>query len=67
MKQHTLELSQSLIPDFGVGTQESLGRSELSVFELSMLCGSMVHPMSTFSISSDGTSFSTEWVQKYPI
>lgn len=67
MQQHTLELSQTLIPGFCAGKINQQSGGEMTAFELSMMCGSMVHRMSTFSISSDGSALSMEWVQKYPI
>ena len=66
MQQHSLEFSQTLNPDFNVGGLDQGDPHKISAFELSMLCGSMVHPMSTFSINSDGTALSMEWVQEYP-
>ena len=66
MQQHSLELAQTLSPDFGVGGQEQRHRHQLTAFQLSMLCGMMVHPNSTFSINLEGTALSMEWVQKYP-
>lgn len=67
MQQHSLELSQTLNPDFNVGRVDHGDTQEMTAFELSVLCGSMVHPMSTFSIDSDGTALSMEWVQKFPV
>lgn len=66
MQQHSLELSQTLNPDFSVGRLDRVDRHEMTAFELSLLCGSMVHPMSTFSINFDGTALSMEWMQEYP-
>ena len=66
MQQHSLELSQTLIPDFCVGEPDRGDRQELTAFEFSMVCGSMVHSMYTFSINSDGTALSMEWIQEYP-
>ena len=67
MQKHMFELSQTLNPDFSVGGLGQGNGLEMTIFELSMLCGSMVHPMATFSINSDGTALSIEWVQEYPI
>ncbi len=67
MQQHTLELSQTLNPDFSVGNLKHGDEHAITTFELSMLCGSMMHPMSTFSINLDGTALSMEWTQEYTI
>ena len=65
MMQHTFELSKSLNPSFDLG---EIGEgAEISMLELSLLCGVMVHLMSTFSIADDGTSLHIEWLQKYPM
>jgi hypothetical protein len=67
MQQHTLEFSQTLIPSFNINVSNGETGKPLSTFELSMLCGSMVHPASTFSVDIEGNSLSIEWVQEYPI
>ena len=67
MQEHTLELSQTLIPNFHVDVSKPENGPELTAFELSMLCGMMVHPKAAFSIDSDGKALSMEWVQEYPI
>jgi hypothetical protein len=67
MQQYTLELSQSLDPKFSFGNPEQVRQNEISTFELSMLCGAMVHPSLTFSTNVEGTALSIEWEQEYPI
>jgi hypothetical protein len=67
MQQHALEFSQSLIPSFSVEVSDGKHSNPLSDFELSMLCGVMVHPASSFTIDNEGTSLSIEWAQDYPI
>jgi hypothetical protein len=67
MQQHALEFSQTLIPSFNIKAPSGEATNSLSAFELSMLCGCMVHPASTFSVDIEGNSLSIEWVQEYPI
>jgi hypothetical protein len=67
MQQHTLELSKTLDPSFNIGEPMRENEQDLSTFELSMLCGTMVHPMASFSINTERTALSIEWVQEYPI
>jgi hypothetical protein len=67
MQQYSLELSQSLDPSFGFGGQGQSNNNKISIFELSLLCGIMVHPASTFSTDDEGTALSIEWEQKYPV
>ncbi len=67
MQQHTLEFSQTLIPSFNIKVSNGETGNSLSTFELSMLCGSMVHPASTFSVDTEGHALSIEWVQEYPM
>ncbi len=67
MQQYALEFSQTLIPSFRVEVSDGKLSNQLSDFELSMMCGIMVHPSSSFSIDNDGTSLSIEWAQDYPI
>ena len=67
MQLHALEFSQTLIPSFSVDVSDGKHSNQLSDFELSMMCGVMVHPSSSFTIDNEGTSLSIEWVQDYPI
>jgi hypothetical protein len=67
MQQHILEFSQTLIPSFSVEVSNRKRSNSLSDFELSMMCGVMVHPASSFTIDDDGTSLRIEWVQDHPI
>ena len=67
MQQHILELSQTLIPSFSIEVSDAKSSNSLSVFELSMMCGAMVHPASSFTADDDGKSLSVEWIQDYPI
>jgi hypothetical protein len=67
MQQHVLEFSQTLVPTFSVEVSVGNKSNPLSDFELSMMCGAMVHPASSFTIDEDGTSLSIEWTQDYPI
>ena len=67
MQEHTLELSQTLIPDFHVDVSKPENGPELTAFELSMLCGMMVHPMAKFRLDSDGKALSMEWAQEFPL
>ncbi len=67
MQEHTLELSQTLIPNFHVDVSKPENGPELTAFELSMLCGMMVHPMAKFRLEPDGASLSMEWAQEFPM
>lgn len=67
MGQHSLEFSVGLIPSFAVEVSKNGHSSPFSDFELSMMCGVMVHPASSFSIDDAGESLSIEWAQDYPI
>ena len=67
MQKHTLELSQSIDPNFCVGSGESGNPNEITPFELSLLCGAMVHPTLSFSVNNEGTALSIEWEQEFPI
>lgn len=67
MEQHTLELSQTLNPNFRIERPSPPASRNLTSFELSMLCGAMVHPASSFSMSDEGDALSIEWVQEYPV
>lgn len=67
MEQHTLELSQSLNPDFSIGSGKPEDGQIITPFELALLCGIMVHSMSTFSVDTESSSLSIEWVQEHPI
>ena len=66
-RQHTLELSETINPAFNLGGPSQGDSDEISMFELAMVCGSMVHPMLQFSTNSEGTALSIEWLQKYPL
>jgi hypothetical protein len=62
---HLLEISNSCSPCFSIARSESDKSNELSTFELSLLCGVMVHPASTFSVETETSSVSIEWQQDY--
>jgi len=66
MEHHCLELSYTLIPDFCVRKHSQPTTHGIGPFELAMLSGSMVHPMSSFSVDFEGTSLAVEWVQEFP-
>jgi len=66
-QQHTLELSETLNPDFNIGGPSQGDTGGISMFELGLVCGSMAHPMGQFSTNSEGTALSIEWSQKYPL
>lgn len=67
MEQHTFEISGLLNSQFNFGhMHEKLGQ-ETTPLELAILLGSMVHSMSSFTISDDGNSLRLEWVQQYAI
>jgi hypothetical protein len=67
MDHHVFEVSELL------GTQskcEDVHRrfgQEATPLELAILCGSMAHSMSSFTISDDGDCLRLEWVQRYTI
>jgi hypothetical protein len=67
MRQHLLELSRTMLPNFSVEVSRGENSSLLSDFELSMMCGAMVHPTASFSIDDDGEALSIEWTQDFPI
>ncbi len=67
MQPHVLEFSQTLIPSFRVKVSDGKRSNSLSDFEMSMMCGAMVHQASSFTIDDEGTSLCIEWVQAYPI
>jgi|GEM_PF-6076361 len=67
MRQHLLELSRTMIPTFAVEVSRGANSSLLSNFELSMMCGAMVHPTSSFSVDDAGEAVSIEWTQDFPI
>ena len=67
MGQYLFEFSKSLIPSFAVEVSKDVHSRPFSDFELSMMCGVMVHPASSFSIDDAGESLSIEWAQDYPI
>jgi hypothetical protein len=67
MQEHVLEFSQTLNPSFSFKVSDGMRTNLLSAFELSLICGSMVHPASTFSVDTEGTSLRIEWVQEYTI
>ena len=67
MQKHVLEFSQTLIPSFSVEVSDGKRQNSLSDFELSMMCGAMVHQASSFTVDHEGTSLCIEWVQNYPI
>ena len=67
MEHYTLELSQSLNPNFRVERPSMPESRKLSSFELAMLCGAMVHPALSFSMSDEGDALSFEWLQEHPV
>jgi len=66
-EQHSLDLSQTIDPQFCLGTFFSSERGTITPFEFSMLCGASVHLALAFAVNEDGTSLSVEWVQEYPV
>jgi hypothetical protein len=67
MNHHVLELSQSLSPTFEPERIMRVNDDEISPFELSLLCGILNFPISSFSIDGKEAALSIEWVQMYPI
>jgi hypothetical protein len=65
MQQHKFEISQSLNPSFNLGDVELYEEHEITGFELSVLCGLMVHPEASFSTDVKGMALSIEWIQDY--
>jgi hypothetical protein len=67
MEYHILELSDSLSPEFVLGNFVSAPSASIMQLEMAMLCGCLVHPMSSFMLGCDGKSLRMEWVQEYPV
>ena len=65
MQQHVLEFSQTLIPSFSVEFSYGKRSNSLSAFELSMMCGAMVHPASSFAIGDEGVNAGVK-VRQWP-
>ena len=67
MEQHTFEISGLLNSQFKCRPMHEKSGQEITQLELAILLGSMVHSMSSFTISDDGNSLKLEWVQQYII
>jgi hypothetical protein len=67
MEMHTLELSNAFNSSSELKNHKHEDDSNVSMLELALLCGAMVHSKSTFSINSDGTSLKVEWSQQYSL
>jgi hypothetical protein len=65
MQQYKFEISQSLNPNFNLGDVELHEEHEITGFELSVLCGLMVHSEASFSTDVKGMALSIEWIQDY--